>query len=277
METGSISLAATIKSMLVAGMICISGVSSPCAEPFSASAPCEPAFTPAAAGGGLPMTSARLSRGRKLQILAIGSSSTFGIGASAPGKAYPAQLQKILRSVWGEDKVDVQNLGVSGETVTETLPRMKYDAQRLSPALVLWQLGTNDALGTIGLDSFQAEVEQGLEWLRESGSEVMLVGMQWTPALSKNGRYEAFNNRLTLIAARKNIPLVHRYEAMQAIGARGGIGAMLSSDNFHLSDTGYYCMASQAAKAILQRVPPLESTTVQTIIDTDSRTQSLRN
>ena len=243
------------RTLWAAGLIWALTASLPSAQQTGG---CEPVFTPAAIGGALPVANGLLEKRRKLQILAIGSSSTFGIGATAPGKTYPAQLQGLLRAALGENKVDVQNLGISGETIAATLPRMKFDVQRLSPVLVLWQLGTNDALGNVSLEKFEVDVEEGLQWLNRSGSDVMLIGMQWTPALARNERYQAFNASLAKIALRRNVPFVQRYEAMHAAAGRGVIAEMLSRDNFHLSDTGYYCLAEQAARAILMRVsaPP---------------------
>ncbi len=57
--------------------------------------------------------------GRPLDILAIGSSSTEGIGASAPAFAYPAQLEKELTH---EDGIaaNVKNAGVGEELAAKT-------------------------------------------------------------------------------------------------------------------------------------------------------------
>ena len=40
----------------------------------------------------------RMSAERHLKIVALGSSSTLGMGASSPGAAYPARLETLLKA-----------------------------------------------------------------------------------------------------------------------------------------------------------------------------------
>ena len=61
---------------------------------------------------------------RTLEILAIGSSSTEGIGASSPANAYPARLKDELAHDDGI-AADVRNAGVGGELAIKTLQRLK--------------------------------------------------------------------------------------------------------------------------------------------------------
>jgi lysophospholipase L1-like esterase len=96
-----------------------------------------------------------------VDILAIGSSSTEGIGASAPNMTYPAQLQADLAAALGE-KVAVTNAGIGGEAVAATLARLKILLKGEKPDLVIWQVGTNDAVGGDDEAAFRAEIEDGV-------------------------------------------------------------------------------------------------------------------
>ncbi len=51
--------------------------------------------------------SAKVSQGKALTILAIGSSSTEGVGASAKDKTYPARLQALLAKSWPKSQVEI--------------------------------------------------------------------------------------------------------------------------------------------------------------------------
>ena len=200
----------------------------------------------------LPRVTARLELRKPLRIVAIGSSSTFGVGSTSASKTYPAQLRAALDRDLGAGVVEVLNFGVSGETIRNTIPRMKFEIGRINPTLVVWQLGTNDALSRVPLEEFSASVRDTLSWLGQTAAvDTILVGMQWTPALAKDANYTAFNHEIGKIAAGAGIGLVPRYETMAVIGKTGGIGPMLSSDNFHQSDLGYHCMAEQIAAVIL--------------------------
>ena len=50
------------------------------------------------AGPAEPVVEARLDPGRPLTIVALGSSSTEGAGASGPQASYPARLEALLRA-----------------------------------------------------------------------------------------------------------------------------------------------------------------------------------
>ena len=58
----------------------------------------------------------------------MGSSSTEGIGASAPDRTYPARLEALLRARWpGMPAVTVLNQGIGGQTVDAMLARLDTD------------------------------------------------------------------------------------------------------------------------------------------------------
>jgi hypothetical protein len=64
----------------------------------------------------LPLTTARLAAGQPLVIVAVGSSSTAGAGASHPGASYPARLREELVRRFPGASIVMVNRGVNGET-----------------------------------------------------------------------------------------------------------------------------------------------------------------
>ena len=92
---------------------------------------------------------------RDVKVLAIGSSSTVGIGASSPSATYVAKLETSLEgSLKGMD-FDVVGRGLSGEVAQGAADRMKKEVEETKPDLVVWQVGTNDALRHVSLDKFK--------------------------------------------------------------------------------------------------------------------------
>ena len=73
----------------------------------------------------------------RLDILAIGSSSTEGVGASSPANAYPARLKEELARESGI-AADVKNAGVGGELAAKTLQRLKRALKVGWAELVIW-------------------------------------------------------------------------------------------------------------------------------------------
>src|SRR5262245_23460032 len=57
----------------------------------------------------------RIAKGLPLKIVAIGSSSTFGTGASSPNKSYPSRLEAELKAALPGLPITVLNKGVGGE------------------------------------------------------------------------------------------------------------------------------------------------------------------
>ena len=53
----------------------------------------------------------KIERGQLVSILAIGSSSTEGVGASSQEASYPFRLEQRLRSIWAGAGIRVINAG----------------------------------------------------------------------------------------------------------------------------------------------------------------------
>jgi len=199
----------------------------------------------------LPNVGEILRKGGQVRILAIGSSSTSGIGASSNMKTYPSQLEDILETALKGADVDIINRGVPGETAADTASRIRSEVITENPSLVLWQLGTNDALSRVNPDEFADTVRSTVDWLKDDHIDVVLVGMQYTARLAKDKAYYTIKDLLQKIADEKNILYVRRYDAMQFIAKTRANLQLMSSDNFHLNDLGYRCMAEHVARAVI--------------------------
>lgn len=201
----------------------------------------------------LPTVAATVQRKEKLVVLAIGSSSTAGMGASNPLKAYPQQLELILAKAMSGAAVDVDvvNRGVSGELAAATAKRLRTEVALVKPRLVLWQVGTNDAMAHVPVDEFVATLRDTIRWLRGHDIDVALVGLQYTQKVAKDEHYSLVRKAVADVAEAEGILLVRRYDAMQFIANANKHVELLASDDFHLNDLGYRCMAEHVARAII--------------------------
>ncbi|MBV8440874.1 MAG: SGNH/GDSL hydrolase family protein [Hyphomicrobiales bacterium] len=189
--------------------------------------------------------------GRTLDILAIGSSSTEGIGASSAANAYPARLQDELAKDDGI-AAEVKNAGIGGELAAKTLQRLKSALKSGWARLVIWQVGTNDAI--VGVDEalFRATVRSGVEAARLAGVPLVLVGPQVTLIPTDPARYERFVAIVDEIGASAHVPVLDRYVMMKRWGVKNtmALGLLLSHDGLHMNDLGYQCLAHALAEAI---------------------------
>jgi len=199
-----------------------------------------------------PVTQAKLGVvGRKLQklmpirILAIGSSSTEGIGASSAGRAYPARLEAALRTRWPREPLSVVNAGVSGEKVAATVDRLEHQLATQRYDLVIWQLGTNDAVGGDDPEAFRPLVERGVAAARTAGVDLVMLDPQYFPGISDPARYERFVEVIRRVGEASHVPVFRRYAMMKRWNAQGeaDLLAALSPDHFHMNDQGYACLA----------------------------------
>jgi acyl-CoA thioesterase I len=188
---------------------------------------------------------------RSVKVLAIGSSSTVGIGASNPSARYIARLETSLEgSVKGLD-FDVVGRGESGEVAQGAADRMKREVEETKPDLVVWQVGTNDALRHISIDKFKTCLQTTLAWLADNKIDVVLIDPQYGEALIKDAYYETVVTAIADVAREARVLLVDRFEAMRELQRERGDLFYLSADQLHPNDRGHRCMAEQLSRAIV--------------------------
>ena len=88
----------------------------------------------------------RIAQGKPLKIVAIGSSSTSGAGASSRAATYPARLEAELKAQLPGLPITVLNKGIGGEEAPQMVARFEADVFEEAPDLVLWQVGSNSVL-----------------------------------------------------------------------------------------------------------------------------------
>jgi acyl-CoA thioesterase I len=189
-----------------------------------------------------------------IRVLAIGSSSTAGVGASTPSATYIARLENTLENTLKGLDFDVIGRGLSGEMAEGQSARMKREIEENRPDLVVWQVGTNDAIRHVDLEGFRNCLRRTLAWLREQKVDVVLVDPQYGDALTSDGYYEQVVTAIAEVARESRVLLVDRFEAMREIAREKGDKFYLTSDNLHLNDTGHRCMAEQMARAIVEGI-----------------------
>jgi acyl-CoA thioesterase I len=192
-----------------------------------------------------------LREGRPVTVLAIGSSSTVGVGASSPSAAYVAKLETNLEGTFKGLDFEVIGRGMSGEVAQGAADRMKKEVEQAKPDLVVWQVGTNDAIRHVSLERFKDCLRTTLAWLRQQKIDVVLIDPQYGEALTKDEYYEKVVDAIAEVAREARALLVDRFEAMRELHRVHGDRFYLSSDNLHMNDTGHRCTAEQLARSIV--------------------------
>lgn len=208
---------------------------------------------------GIPLkhTGELLLHGLPVKIVAIGSSSTAGAGASDAMHAYPSQLAAALKRRFPSASVTVLNKGVNGEETPEMLARFQRDVFDEHPDLVIWQTGSNEILRHGNPEAFRLQVTDGLNRLHAAGVETILMDAQYAPKILDNPAYASFNEKLRKLALRAKLAFLDRFEAMRywlIKGRKDGV-PFVAKDDVHMTDAGYHCVGQLLASLITAELP----------------------
>jgi acyl-CoA thioesterase I len=193
----------------------------------------------------------RIMEGRPIKIVAIGSSSTFGSGASSPANSYPSRLEAELKAMYPGLPVTVLNKGIGGEEAPQMVARFQADVIDENPDLVLWQAGSNSVLRDHPTPG--EVIRQGVEELRATGAEVILINPQYAPKILAKSDVGHAVDVLTATARDTEVGLFDRFTVMRywREGENIPFDRFLSPDLLHMNDWGYGCLAKLLAVAIV--------------------------
>ena len=168
---------------------------------------------------------------RKIEgtIVAVGDSLTEGLGVEEEF-AYPAVLENQLRQQGYS--YQVVNAGISGETSSATLSRIKW-VLTLRPDIVILVIGANDGLRGIEPELVKGNIRKIVQTLKESKVVVVLGGMQMVQNLGQEYT-TAFADIYPAIARSENVILIPFF--LDGVAAEPGLN---QSDGIHPTAQGY--------------------------------------
>jgi lysophospholipase L1-like esterase len=193
----------------------------------------------------LARVAARLSGGQPIKIVAIGSSSTYGAGASSPAKSYPSQLEVELKRHFPGHPLTVLNRGINGEEAGEMLARFQTGVIAERPHLVLWQVGTNSVLRGRPIDPHVEVFEDGIARLKAIRADVVLVNPQFAPKVIAKSEAESMVDLISATAKAEKVDLFDRFALMRRWHdvQHLSFDTFVSPDGLHMNDWSYGCLA----------------------------------
>ena len=196
----------------------------------------------------------RLANGEPLTIVAIGSSSTTGVGASSPAMNYPSRLAVELKQRFPGREITVLNRGVNGQETHEMVARFATDVIAAHPDLVLWQVGTNSVLRDHPLRPHSVLLRDGIAQLKEAGTDVVLIDMQFVPRVIAKPETQGMEDQIALSAKEQSVDLFRRFALMRNWHEVQHIPfeTFVSPDELHMNDWSYACVAKLLAAAIAE-------------------------
>jgi lysophospholipase L1-like esterase len=217
-------------------------------------------------GRPLNHTARLLAAGSPIKIVAIGSSSTAGAGASSPAASYPNRLAVELSQRFPGVEITVLNRGVNGEEAADMLARFDTAVIAEKPDLVLWQVGTNGVLRDQPLPPASSLIEEGLARIKAIGADAILIDPQYAPKVIAKTGLKGMISLIATAAKRSNVGFFQRFAVMRSWHERDGMDfdAFVSPDQLHMNDWSYACVAKVLGAAIAEAATrPTASAAVQ--------------
>jgi acyl-CoA thioesterase-1 len=232
------------------------GLPAPGAASATPSAPCNAPAALARLARPLWHTARRVAAHEPIKIVAVGSSSTAGSGASSPAACYPSRLAEELKRRFPTEEITVLNRGVNGEEAADMLLRLDADVISEKPDLVLWQLGTNAVLRDNPLGRMGHAIHEGVRRLKATGADVVLMDLQYSPKVIAKPEADPMIDLIARIAKQEDVSVFHRFAVMQHWHDTEGLqfAAFLSPDLLHMNDWSYACVAKVLGGAIADAV-----------------------
>ena len=220
--------------------------------------PCLPPKGGSKTMGSLPHVANKLVAGKPVVIVAFGSSSTAGYGASSPDFNYPNRLAAQLRRQYPTADISVINAGVGGEDAPEMMKRLQKEVIDVHPDMVIWQVGTNAVLRNLDPGDTAKMVEDGISRIQAAGgADIVLVDPQYSPAV--NQRKESAGKMVKLlgkVAELRHVGIFPRFEVMRDWHENQSIPveSFVIADGLHMNDWGYSCFAQLLGDDIIKSV-----------------------
>ncbi len=160
-------------------------------------------------------------------VLVLGDSLSAEYGLTR-GKGWVHLLQQRMESEHIARKV--VNASISGETTAGGKARLAALLNQHKPSIVILELGGNDALRGLALESTQSNLLAMVKAAKEATAQVLLVGMQVPP--NYGAAYtEQFADMFKKIAEQQKLPLVPFL--LTGIGDAEDAAQWFQSDRIH--------------------------------------------
>ena len=219
--------------------------------------PCLPPKGGAKSMGSLPHVASKLISGQPVVIVAFGSSSTNGYGATSPEFTYPNRLAAQLHRRYPGADITVINRGKGGDDAPEMMKRLQSEVLDVKPDLVIWQVGTNAVLRNLDPGDVAKLVEDGAARIQAAGADLVLVDPQYSPRVTE--RAESASRMVKLlgrVAQLRHVGIFPRFEVMREWHENQAIPIdnFVIADGLHMNDWGYACFAQLLGDDIIKSV-----------------------
>ena len=218
-------------------------------SPGSPSSDCLAFMKGLSLGASLPRTKTKLQPGQTLKVVALGSSSTTGFGILRAGGAFPDVMKQELLRLRPSARIELINSGRIMENIPDNIARLDDDVLRHKPDLVVWQLGSNDAMWRGIADNAKEMLTDAVKRLKTASTDVVLVDLQYAPLVLLTSRHVRMEKIIADVSRETNVGQFPRFVLMKR-AIDGGVKGLVGWDGLHKSAEGHRCIGIALAQMI---------------------------
>jgi len=200
----------------------------------------------------LPHAARSVKRDHRIKIVALGSSSTLGLGASDAQAAWPARLEAALAARFPGVEVRVLNHGVARQSAPQMLDRLDNDVLAEKPDLVIWESGTAEAVRGADVDEYIDALVTGVDRMTTAGIDVILMDTQYSRTTAQLINFQPYLAAIEQVASMRGLPRFPRYGVMRywVDNERFVFAGKSGSEARKMADEVYDCLGRLIAATI---------------------------
>jgi hypothetical protein len=163
----------------------------------------------------LPAVKKAVEADQPLVILTFGGVRPAGADADTLGTTFPARLQADLTAALPQTRISVVNEEPPGQSSADVPSAFPGLIAKSGARLVIWGPGTRDVAAKLELPAFIAALNSGIDAVRRSGADLILMDTIFLPAPGRMAMVERYRQALLDAATTNHVPLLRRHDMMR--------------------------------------------------------------
>jgi hypothetical protein len=193
-------------------------------------------------------------KNKSLSIVVAGTASSTLPGAAGPAAAYPARLEAALQKKYPAAQVKVTTMAKPRQTAAEMAVVLPGLVNENKAALVVWQIGTADAIRGVSADEFQTTLDEMSKSLQKKGVDLILVNPQYSPRTDAVVATAPYAEAIRWVANANGLNVFDRQAVMRQWSELGTFDLNAATKSLDTAMKVHDCIGQLLASLVIQGV-----------------------
>lgn len=190
----------------------------------------------------LKRTERLVDRSAPVRILLLGPAAQRQAMSDRKRTRLETELSRRLPDI----RFTVINWGSARGLVQDDFERLRAAVEQETPDLVVWQVGTGDALAATDAEAFSRTLEEAADWLKARGIDLVLIDPPFVAGTPHEHLYRRIVSEMDVLSDREHMNVVQQYGATSYLFASPQSGSR--------GTDGRLCLPELLAEAIVRAV-----------------------